>query len=204
MVDKGFNQMEPARTWEERYQAGNPGWERGHLNAALIHWLDSGELTPPARVLVPGCGRSPEALYLAQQGFAITGIDFATSAITSQEQALAGLNPKPEAIFVQIDMFEFYLDRPVDVIYEQTCLCALNPHIRSRYETKKYQWLKPGGKLLALLMQTGKWGGPPYDCPVDAMHTVFPEERWQWSTREPSAVDHTNDKVELGYVLSRK
>lgn len=195
--------MEPASTWEERYQAGKPGWERDQLNAALIHWLGTGALTPPARVLVPGCGRSPEALHLAQQGFTVTGIDFAPSAIAGQEQALAKLDPKPEANFLKTDLFAFHPDHPVDAVYEQTCLCALNPHLRSRYEAQVHQWLKPGGKLLILFMQTGVWGGPPYDCPMEAMRAIFPEDRWEWPHSEAFASEHTNGKVELGYILTR-
>lgn len=46
--------------WQERYDAGKTGWERGDANPALTTWLDAGRLQP-CRIQIPGCGRGYEA-----------------------------------------------------------------------------------------------------------------------------------------------
>jgi hypothetical protein len=44
--------------WQERYESGRTGWDRGGQSPALVRWLEDGVLT--GRVLVPGCGRGYE------------------------------------------------------------------------------------------------------------------------------------------------
>ncbi|HKI61140.1 MAG TPA: methyltransferase domain-containing protein [Mariprofundaceae bacterium] len=187
--------------WEQRYQQGETGWDRGTASPAIEHWL-SAVLKAPARVLIPGCGRGHEAVFLASHGFDVTGIDIATSAVLHLEEQLAAEGLKAEVILG--DLFAYQPDKPFDVVYEQTCLCAIQPHERPAYEAKLHSWLKPGGHLLALFMQTGADGGPPFHSDLLAMHKLFPDERWQWLTEEPLFVPHRNGRFELGYQLIRR
>ena len=69
--------------WESRYRDGTTGWERHGLNPVFLAWRESGVLAP-CRVLVPGGGRSPEPVALAQAGFDVTVVDAAPSAVAMQ------------------------------------------------------------------------------------------------------------------------
>ena len=62
----------------------------------------------------------------------------------------------------------------------------------------------PGGLLLALFMQTGRDGGPPFHCALPQMHELFSDERWLWPESGPIEVDHPNGLHELGTVLVRR
>ncbi|MDX8406848.1 MAG: methyltransferase domain-containing protein [Mariprofundaceae bacterium] len=187
--------------WEQRYQKGETGWDRGASSPAIEHWL-SAVLQAPARILIPGCGRGHEVLALAAQGFDVTAIDIAPSAVTHLKQQLAQAQLQAEVILG--DLFNYAPETPFDVVYEQTCLCAIRPEQRAAYEKQLYGWLKPGGRLLALFMQTGAEGGPPFHCDVQDMRELFPASRWQWPQAEAQKVPHHNGRFELGYTLMRR
>ncbi len=147
--------------WQRRYDEGKTGWDRGGPNPMLLSWLQS-QLLTPCRIVIPGCGRGHEALRLVEDGFDVTAVDFASSAVEhlTSELQIRGW----EARVIQSDIFEYRPMQPFDTIYEQTCLCALDPSKWTRYEELLASWLKPGGKLYALFMQSGKNDGPPFSC----------------------------------------
>lgn len=193
--------MRAAHEWEARYQQGNTGWDRGDASLALTTWLESGAIRP-CRTLIPGCGRGHEVLALSRRGFDIAGLDFAPSAVAHVQQALSreGL----EAKIYQADVLQWQPGAPFDAVYEQTCLCALPADTWQDYAANLHGWLKPGGRLYALFMQTGQPGGPPHHCDLLRMHQIFDDERWQWPEDEPLFVPHHNGRFELGYILTRR
>ncbi len=138
--------------WESRYRDGNTGWERPGLNPAFLAWRESGALAP-CRILVPGGGRSVEPVAMADGGFDVTVVDAAASAVAAQRARLERLNVA--ARVEQADLLAWNPAAPFDAIYDQTCLCALPPAILPDYATRLHRWLRPGGTLFILFMQTG-------------------------------------------------
>jgi len=187
--------------WEQRYSAGHTGWDRGQASPALGHWLAHGAV-PAGRVLVPGCGHGHEVAELIRAGRQVTAVDIASQPVMRLMGQLAeqGLHAK----VVQADLLHWRPAEPFDAVYEQTCLCALDPAHWVEYERRLADWLVPGGRLLALFMQTGRPGGPPFDCPVPEMTALFDAVRWDWSEDPPLEVPHPNGPVERGYVLTRR
>lgn len=189
------------RDWEARYHAGQTGWDRGRASPALSRWLESGAV-PEGRVLVPGCGHGHEVLALAGSGHAVTAVDIAGQPVMQLMGALtdAGLHAR----VIQADLLDWTPAEPFDAIYEQTCLCALDPSSWQDYAERLAGWLLPGGKLLALFMQTGRDGGPPFHCPIERMRELFPDSLWIWPERAETEVAHPNGLHELAYVLVRR
>lgn len=186
--------------WQARYDEGTTGWDRGGPSPALQAWLHAGELTP-CRVLVPGCGRGHEVIALAAAGFEVTGIDYAPAAVDAVRQALAtrGLS----ATIEQADLFDYQPAACFEAIYEQTCLCALQPERWGCYERRLAAWLAPGGRLFAAFMQTDSDTGPPFACPPEAMRVLFAADRWVWPARF-TPVAHPLGLTELTAVLVRQ
>ncbi len=193
--------MRHSHEWEARYQKGSTGWDRGDTNPALLHWLESGDLAP-CRILLPGCGRGHEVPHLAHLGFAITAVDFAPSAVAHLQTELE--NRALAAEVIEADVLHWQADAPFDAVYEQTCLCALPPDSWEAYEAQLYNWLRPGGKLFVLFMQTGADGGPPHHCDLLAMRKLFIDTRWEWPTTTPIISPHNNGRFELGYILRQR
>lgn len=190
-------------SWEQRYQQGKTGWDRGKCSPNLIKWLEQGELKP-CRVLVPGCGNGYEVLEFAQRGFDVVAVDIAPSAVGNVNSMLAKHNLTAQII--EADLFQLdFTGQPVDAIYEQTCLCALAPTQWQDYEQWLYQSLKEGGKLYAQFMQTGKAGGPPYHCDMSEMKTLFATSRWEWQqSMQPEPMIKLENAQESPYLLIKK
>ncbi len=193
----------PAAFWIERYDEEETGWERPGLNPAYDAWRRSESLKPPASVIIPGCGRSPELTAMAEARFKVIGVDFAPAAVEWQRAALRAADLKGEV--VQGDILSWAPNSPVDVVYEQTCLAAIPPVDRPAYERQIHNWLKRGGKLFALFVQKDREGGPPYACPIADMQALFREERWEWSPPPYLPAPHPIGAVsELGVILTKK
>jgi 2-polyprenyl-3-methyl-5-hydroxy-6-metoxy-1,4-benzoquinol methylase len=103
--------------WEDRYIQGNTPWETGHTSTELQRFLAT-EKIPACRAIDLGCGLGANAIWLAQQGFDVAGVDFSPSAIAGARQraATAGV----AVAFQQADVldppdlglpFHFFFDR---------------------------------------------------------------------------------------------
>lgn len=185
--------------WDARYAEGRTGWERQGLHPMFRAWRDSGVLSP-GRILIPGAGRSHEPAALAADGFDVTVVDGSDTAVAHQRKALGG----SDARVVQADLLTWRPDRMFDVIYDQTCLCALPPETWESYAARLHGWLRPGGALAVLFMQSTRPGGPPFHCDLDQMRALFAAPAWAWPETLPEPVPHTPPELfEQPAVLRR-
>ena len=219
--------------WQAKFDAESTPWDRGAINPQIEKWVRSGQLHPSqsadarspgggdearlTRVLVPGCGSGYEVAMLAEWGFDVTGVDFAPAATERTRNRLRSLLQSPagagmmRAEVVEADVLAYKPPGPFDAVYEQTCLCALYPDLWRGYADQLYGWLRPGGKLFALFMQSPRDGsptgfieGPPYHCDVNAMRALFPAGRWDWPKPPYPLVAHPLGTAELAVVLTRR
>lgn len=186
--------------WQGRYDAGQTGWDRGAASPALYHWLQ-GDLMPPATVLVPGCGRGHEVVELASRGFDVTAVDIARTPVRELTNRLSSSRLVAEVL--REDVLRLTANKPFDVVYEQTFLCALDPQRWRDYERLLASWLRPEGKLLALFMQTDGRDGPPFHCGLAEMRHLFVESRWVWPDGG-FRVDHPTGMHEVAIALTRR
>ncbi len=188
-----------SRDWQTRYDEGKTGWDRGQCNPMLELWLNSAKLKP-GKILVPGCGRGHEVIELAARGFEVTAVDFADAAVQSLTVQLQAKGLV--ANVVQADIFSLCLANDFDAIYEQTFLCAVHPNQWPDYVRRLGTWLRPGGQVFALFMQSNESGGPPFHCDLNAMRQLFDESKWQWSD-STERVEHPTGLHELACVVTR-
>ena len=188
-----------ALDWEAMFRAQRTPWERPSLNPAFVRWRAAGVLEP-CRILLPGMGRSGEPLALARDGFDVTGVDLAATAVEVQRVRLqaAGL----PGVMVQADLLAWEPDAPLDAVYDQTCLCALPPAILPAYAVRLHRWLRPGGRLFVLLLQTDKPVGPPFNCPPEQMRALF-GAGWTWPATLPDPIPQPMASTEIPVVLTR-
>ena len=95
--------MEYNMDWEERYATGELPWDSGRPSEQLVS-LVSGQLVQPCPAMEVGCGTGTNAVWLAQQGFTVTGFDLSSTAI---EDARA----KAEAATVQVTFVSLDLQK---------------------------------------------------------------------------------------------
>jgi hypothetical protein len=184
--------------WESRYRDGATGWERAGLNPSFVAWRETGAMAP-CRILVPGAGRSPEPLALAEAGFDVTLVDLAATATATQRARLERLHVKAQVH--QANLLDWDPPALFDAVYDQACLCALPPAIWADYATRVRRWLRPGGAFFVLFMQSSRAGGPPFHCGLDTMRGLFPATGWVWPEKLSPPVDHSPGLAEQPAVL---
>ncbi len=189
-----------AINWESRYREGTTGWERRGLNPAFLDWRDSGVLVP-CRILVPGAGRSLEPLALAEAGFDVTIVDAAPSAVAVQRARFERQNVPARVL--EADLFAWEPDAAFDAIYDQACLCALPPGLWPSYARRLHLWLRSGGTLFILFMQSDRPGGPPFNCDLAEMRRLFAAPDWQWPQELRPLVGHPSGLSEQPVSLLR-
>jgi 2-polyprenyl-3-methyl-5-hydroxy-6-metoxy-1,4-benzoquinol methylase len=112
--------MSDIEHWENRYIQGNIPWDTGHPSAELMRVLDEEKIARcPAIDL--GCGTGSNTIYLAEQGFEVTGVDLSHTAIerAQSKQANAAVNAR----FVQGDVLNLPEDigGPFGFVFDQGC-----------------------------------------------------------------------------------
>jgi 2-polyprenyl-3-methyl-5-hydroxy-6-metoxy-1,4-benzoquinol methylase len=65
--------------WNDAYRDEQTPWETEQPQPALVDVDTAGGLS--GRILDVGCGIGTEALYFADQGYEVTGVDFAEAAV---------------------------------------------------------------------------------------------------------------------------
>lgn len=191
----------PATYWQRRYTEGTTGWDRGQASPGLEWFIERARQQQWRKILIPGCGRGHEVIALAKAGFSVTAVDYADAAIQYLRQVTAKTQLGIE--LVQADVLAFDATIGFDAVYEQTCLCALHPSQWWLYERKLARWLRPGGTLFAMFMQTTQPQGPPFACPLGKMRELFGVETWCWSP-VIGRVDHPAGLHEWACELRRR
>jgi SAM-dependent methyltransferase len=128
--------------WNLAY-LGRPPWDREGPHPALLqveHLLPP----PPAKVLDLGCGTGSSALYLAQKGYQVEGIDLAPRAIT-RARARAHL---PNLTFQIADVLALPSGPPIDIALDLGCYHTFGPNDRERYTQALSRRLRPGGLFI--------------------------------------------------------
>lgn len=184
--------------WNKKYLRNETPWDRGEVSPFLSRCLPA--LQPASRILVPGCGRGHEVIALARAGHLAVGIDLATEALRQCREQLAveGL----VASLKEEDVLSWGPDVPADAVYEQTCLCALEPLQWETYAGQLHRWIRQGGWLFAAFKQTGSPDGPPFHCDLTRMREIFPDRLWHWLEDDPFVVERSSGP-ELCFTLRR-
>ncbi len=159
--------------WDQRCQGGTPRWDLGQPAPAFQSLLNGGDAPQPGRAIALGAGRGHDALFFAQQGFEVTAVDFAPSAIQAlQEQAQAQQLALP---LLQRDIFDLTPEfaGQFDYAIEHTCFCAIDPALRPAYVSLVADLLVPHGELLAVFFTHQRSGGPPFGTTLAEVRQLF-------------------------------
>ena len=172
--------------WNAKYTGSHTPWDLGEVSEAALKLVES-HFPPEGRVLVPGCGRGYEALWLERLGYRVTAVDFADEPIRFLREEAGRLGLRPEILQEDIFLLPTRLNSAFDVILEQTCFCAIDPTLYDEYERMAHRLLKAGGSLLGVFMEVEGIEGPPYSTPLPLVRAQFPVSRWrfEWSAPLP-------------------
>lgn len=134
----------------------HPRWDTGLTPPELIEFT---RLRQPGRALDLGCGTATNVIYLAQQGWQASGIDFASRAISIGKK-------KARQAGIQVDLQvadvtrPLPFDQPFDLILDIGCLHSLPASAREGYFSNLFRLLAKDGTYL-LYAFTGEDSNQP-------------------------------------------
>jgi len=141
-IDQKFRRSPVSRRnlWNERYSAKELVWSAGPNR---LFAEQTTELTPGSALDI-ACGEGRNALWLAEQGWQVTGIDFSDVAIGKAGRI--GERRGVDVNWVVLDIAEEELPSAFDLV----CVLYLHtdPEERSRWLNRAIGAVKPGGTFL--------------------------------------------------------
>lgn len=97
---------------------------------------------PAGTAIELGCGPGRHALWLAERGWRVTGVDFSSVAIDQARRAAAARGLTVD--WVLADVTEWAPDQPVDLVFGAFI------HLPSSVLAKVPGWLAPGGRFVLI------------------------------------------------------
>lgn len=144
-------------SWNESYASGQLPWDTGQPEPVLVEFVNSNAVTPGAMLEI-GAGTGTNAIWMAERGFDVLGVDVAPLAI---ERARAKMDGRAlRCRFAISDIlaapppggpFQFVFDRGCFHVFDEA-------HERQQFAAQVAAVLAPGGLWLSLI---GSTEGPP-------------------------------------------
>lgn len=163
------------KRYAQTYEAGGETWEAMEPNEVVTRFV--AQLIPDksaGRIIDLGCGEGRDSLWLAAQGYDVTGVDVAAAAL-DRARSLAraqGLTPR----FLERDVcyLRGLASAHYDVAFNMGCLHMMDdPTDRSRHLKRVFEVLKPGGTLVVNHCKEnwlkGFWSIEDYDAVKNAV-----------------------------------
>jgi SAM-dependent methyltransferase len=147
-------------SWEDAYKT-TPPWDVGRPQPALVELVRAGELNTGSALDV-GCGTGENALYLAGNGFSVTGVDLTSLAI-----AAARAKAKERKLNVDFRIGNAlsldFKDGIFNNIIDSGLFHTFPDNERLVYAREMARVLAPRGKYFMLCFsdkEPTNWGGP--------------------------------------------
>jgi SAM-dependent methyltransferase len=143
----------PHPSWNESYASGQLPWDTGQPEPLLIEFVTSAAVTPGATLEI-GAGTGTNAIWMAERGFDVIGVDVSPLAV---ERARAKMEGRAlRCRFAALDFlaapppvgpFQFVFDRGCFHVFDE-------PDERQRFAARVAAALAPGGLWLSLIGST--------------------------------------------------
>lgn len=157
--------------WLERWRIGRTGWHEDAGNRNLKeHWRTTGK-----RVLVPMCGKSPDLLWLEEQGNDVTGVELSELAVQAffEEQGLefdrgdgelTEYRARDRRITLYCGDYFAFQGGAFDAHYDRGALVALPADLRPHYASHTSSLLTPDAEQLVITVEYDQsvCNGPPF------------------------------------------
>ena len=150
--------------WNNKYLQQQDKWDLNNPTPQFINW--SNQNKNKLKILIPGCGKGHDAIYLSTKGHDVTCIDFSSVALQYLKEKSKNI-PNIKLNIIEDDFFNLKDDynNSFDIILEYTFFCAINPSLRSNYFKICNKLLKDKGRLVGIFFPIRKSNidsSPPY------------------------------------------
>lgn len=167
----------PHPSWNESYASGQPPWDTGQPETLLVEFVTSGAMMPCPKTLEIGAGTGTNAIWMAERGFDVLGIDVSSLAV---EKAQAKIEER--ALRCRFAVKDFLAapppEGPFQFVFDRGCFHVFDePGERQRFVEQVAAALAPGGLWLSLIGSTEgpeREVGPPRRSACDVILAIEP------------------------------
>ncbi|MCG2799643.1 MAG: class I SAM-dependent methyltransferase [Cellulomonas sp.] len=158
-TDRPMSQtVTPAQFWEDRYAGTDRVWS-GRVNPVLAQ---TAAALSPGRALDLGCGEGGDAVWLAQQGWHVTGVDLSPTAVERGSAAAAGIGIPPDRLrLIAADLATWTTQSAFDLVTASFLQSWPVPIPRADILRRATGFVAPGGHLLVVAHAAAPSWAPP-------------------------------------------
>ncbi len=141
------------------YRLGFTPWD-GHALADSLKTLVEGGALTPTTALDLGCGTGDHAIYLAEYGWSVTGVDFVAKALEKARKKAGDRRVR----FTKADVTQLRsqgIEGGFDLVVDSGCLHGMSDDDRDAYVREVTAVTAPGGRLLIVAFVPGTSYGVP-------------------------------------------
>lgn len=132
--------------WDLMYLFKKTPWDTGITPPEIVAVIEGGRVKP-GRAFDLGCGTGTNAIYLAQRGFDVIGLDVSRRAIGLARRKARSSNVANKVRFERGDvtlMRRWAISNSIDFAFDIGCFHNLEVEARQRYVSGLTAVLKPG------------------------------------------------------------
>ncbi|MFN7995854.1 MAG: class I SAM-dependent methyltransferase [Bryobacteraceae bacterium] len=153
----------PRPSWNEHYASGSLPWDTGQPEPVLVDFVSSGRVRPGPALEI-GVGTGTNAIWMAECGFDVFGVDISPLAVERAQAKIEGRDLRCR--FAVLDFLAAPApDEPFQFVFDRGCFHVFDePDERQRFAAQVAAALAPGGLWLSLVGSTEgppREGGPP-------------------------------------------
>ena len=182
------------------YHFQKPRWDTNKTPPEVVEQFK--HLPGSGHALDLGCGTGTNCIYMVQQGWHVTGIDFIKKPIrTARKKAKqAGLTEKTTFIHGDVTKLDQYLIPPSQFALDMGCLHGLSPQGRLDYAAGLSKILDPNAIYMILAFQPTTSRGQTIGLSIQEIRTLFGDhfsilkyeddpkpQLWYWLKKKPYA-----------------
>ena len=138
------------RAFERRYRRGEIPWDTGITPPEVVAFIDADPPPQAGRALDLGCGTGTNALYLAQKGWRVVGVDFSSTAIEEAQRKL-DREDTSRISFHRADVTRLGaagIEGPFDFILDIGCYHGVPSHRKAAYVDGVAALAAPGATMM--------------------------------------------------------
>jgi SAM-dependent methyltransferase len=155
--------MTPHPSWNESYASGMLPWDTGQPEPLLVEFITSGAVTPSPTLEI-GAGTGTNAIWMAERGFDVLGVDVSPLAVERAHAKMEG-----RALRCRFAAWDFLAASPLDgrfqFVFDRGCFHVFDePGERERFAAQVAAALALDGLWLSLIGSTegpAREVGPP-------------------------------------------
>jgi len=190
--------------WHDRWENNLTGFHLDEVNQYLKESWPLLNLQPGARVFVPLCGKSLDLIWLAEQGYEVTGIElsplavkafFAENHLNVEKTTIRGIECWQSGN-IRLFCGNFFsltaeILGQVDAVFDRASLVALPRAMRQDYAARLTEITQSAPKLLVTLeYEQEKMDGPPFSVSEDEVNSLY---QTNYAVKRLSAQDVLGD-----------